>query len=53
MIQKKKNQNDLPLGIPYPLKRPFGLDGDIKSKSGSFLRHLSMSTPLKKATDFF
>ena len=40
-----------PLGIPYPLNRPFGLEGDTKSKSGSFLKHLSISTPLKNATD--
>jgi hypothetical protein len=28
-----------------------GFDGLTKSRSGSFLKHLSMSTPLKNATD--
>ena len=41
----------LPFGIPYPLLRPVGFDGHTKSKSGSFLKHLSISTPLKNATD--
>ncbi len=46
-------QNTLPFGIPYPLVKPLGLDGHTNSKSGSFLRHLSISTALKKATDYF
>jgi len=40
-----------PGGILYPLCKPTGLDGVMQSSEASFLRHLSMSTQLKYATD--
>lgn len=41
-----------PWGIPYLLSIPVGLEGVLQSMVTSFLRHRSMSTALKKATDW-
>lgn len=40
-----------PWGIPYLLSIPVGLEGVLQSMVTSFLRHRSISTVLKKATD--
>lgn len=40
-----------PGGRPYLRSRPVGLEGVTQSMLTSFLRHWSMSTELKKATD--
>lgn len=37
---------------PYLLSRPVGLEGVTQSMVTSFLRHWSMSTELKNATDW-
>lgn len=41
-----------PGGRPYLRSRPVGLEGVAQSMLTSFLRHWSMSTELKKATDW-
>lgn len=41
-----------PGGRPYLRSRPVGLEGVTQSMVTSFLRHWSMSTALKKATDW-
>lgn len=41
-----------PGGRPYLRSRPVGLEGVTQSMLTSFLRHWSMSTELKKATDW-
>lgn len=46
----KKNEM-IPFGISYAISRPSGLLGVLQSIYGSFLKHLSISTELKKATD--
>lgn len=40
-----------PGGIPYLRSIPVGLEGVVQSMLTSFLRHWSMSTELKNATD--
>lgn len=41
-----------PAGRPYFRSRPVGLEGVTQSMLTSFLKHWSMSTELKKATDW-
>ena len=41
-----------PWGIPYRLSIPVGLEGVLQSMVTSFLRHWSISTVLKNATDW-
>lgn len=59
MLQGGKNEikaddavQNSPCGRPYLLSRPAGLEGVTQSMVTSFLRHWSMSTALKKATDW-
>jgi len=47
----RKVKHVKPGGILYPFCKPRGLDGVMQSSDASFLRHLSMSTQLKYATD--
>lgn len=56
LLQKKIKAGDSvqnsPGGRPYLRSTPVGLEGVTQSMVTSFLRHWSMSTELKKATDW-
>jgi hypothetical protein len=42
----------LPKSIPYPLKSPLGLDGQMKSCFGSTRKHLSIVTFFRKQISY-